>query len=132
MSDWWAKKLGGQQTQGSTPPTRTPAPRQFDVHDMGQRQQVTYDAENDYVTTKATASRGASECPSCGSGNYVKVGTSTSQRGQFNVMRCYDCGYPVPGQSGADPTGAAEGPVGRAEQVHGINNYQPGTIVGKA
>lgn len=128
---FWEKRVG-QQTQGSTPPVRTPAPRQFDVHQMGDRQQVAYDAENDYVTTKATASKSASVCPQCASGNYVKVGSSTSQRGQFDVMRCYDCGYPVSSQSGADPTGAAEGPVGKAQQVHGTHNYQPGTIVGKA
>jgi len=131
VNDWWARKLGAEQPQGSTPPTSRPQPTQFNVHQMGARQQVSYDAENDYVTTKATASKGASMCPSCGSGNYVKVGTQTNQRGQFDVRRCYDCGYPVPGQSGADPTGAADGPSGRAEQVHGVSNYQPGTIVGK-
>jgi transposase-like protein len=99
---------------------------------MGNKQPVAYDAENDYVTTKATASKGASVCPACNSTNYVKVGTSTTQRGQFNVMRCYDCGYPVVAQSGADPTGAAEGASGHAEQVHGVNNYQPTNIIGRA
>jgi hypothetical protein len=133
MSDWWSRKLGSEQQSSSTPPVRTPAPRRYTppVDQPGYKQQVAYDAENDYVTTKAQHQRSESTCPECGSGNYIKVGTASGMNGSFAVQRCYDCGYPAiqttSGISGKGDPGASSH---KAEQVQS-GGYNPTTIVGR-
>ena len=133
MSDWWSKKLGGEQTKSSTPPTRTPAPQRYvpPQDQPGYKQQIAYDAENDYVTSKAQHQKFEATCPECGSENYIKVGTQTGEHGSFAVQRCYDCGYPaVQSTSGLNGAVDKSSPSQKAEQVPSAG-YNPGIIVGR-
>ena len=46
--------------------------------------------------------------------------------------RCYDCGYPImQSTSGVSAVNNDGGKPTPAVQVHGINNFQPGEIVGR-
>lgn len=125
-SDWWAKKLGGQASRPSTPPTAPPS--QVPVRVSLQQAHgipVNYDPEQDTLVTKAQSARQTDHCPECMSENYMSAPGS-------QYRRCYDCGYPIV-QSGSGPTmpssnsGQAATP---AKQVSG-SGYNPQNIIGR-
>lgn len=120
-NDWWAKKLGQQPTRPSVPPT-TPAPQVPYVYQPGQNVPVQYDPQNDIPTTRAQSARQTMRCPGCNSGNYMAPpGT--------NLMRCYDCGYPlVQSGTGVGPT-ESSGPVQAAKQPAQGSGFNPNVIV---
>ena len=123
-SDWWAKKLSGNQTPRQSPPPTGPAPYQPYVPPAQQPNvQVNYDPQNDQLVSKAVSARNDDRCPNCMSGNYFAP--QGTQR-----MRCYDCGYPVT-QSGSGagmPGGQSSGPTQKAKQV-GTSGFNPNIIV---
>ena len=120
-SSWWAQKLGAQpQPQvprqapppAYTPPTlpAAPAPSMSPQRPPG-------------------GADPAGRCPSCGSGNYVQVGSIVGMNGSVPTMRCYDCGYPLT-QSGTGIHGIAPtGPTQKAVQIPN-GGWNPGTIIG--
>jgi hypothetical protein len=71
-----------------------------------------------------------SKCPECFSNNYMKIGTQTNAGGQFDVYRCYDCGYPKTqsGSGGGMPSDSSA-PATPAKQVSKGNNFNPNIIV---
>lgn len=90
---------------------------------------IQYDQEADVLTTKAQAvKQNQTPCPSCGSGNYMKLSPSPN-----SPYRCFDCGYPLQqstsGLGGA--VGNNAGPVQPAQQVSTANNYNPNVIQGR-
>jgi hypothetical protein len=116
MSNWYAKRLGGQQHPSGPPPQRpappTPQPQQQQPEPHYQR--------------PTPSSLQTDHCPSCASANYMAPpGTE--------MKRCFDCGYPLV-QSGTGVgtvgTGQTDGTVHRATQVEG-GGYNPKQIVGR-
>jgi predicted RNA-binding Zn-ribbon protein involved in translation (DUF1610 family) len=91
---------------------------------------VQYDAQQDVLTAKAQAAatrQAANHCPECGSGDYVKVGTGMNERGSFDVMRCYACGWPLmqTGSGASTSRGATSTPA----QQPASGGFNPTTIV---
>lgn len=126
--DWWAQKLGGgaPQRAPSTPPLGLPAPVPFNpANATSYRTPVAYDANTDQVTSKAQHFKNFSTCPSCGSGNYMKLHPANAN----SPYRCFDCGYPVE-QSSSGLVGNSEGPATPAQQVSTANNFNPNVIIG--
>ncbi len=74
------------------------------------------------------ASRTASRCPSCGSGNYGASAMAPEAK-----ARCYDCGYPVVQSGSGMGTGiqsSGGGPPVPARQSTTANNFNPQGIIG--
>lgn len=120
-NNWWANKLGQAQPQprqemplpaSQVPMARAPQPAP---------------AQSTYLpSTGAT-----SNCPSCRSKNYMKVGSQVTQSGAVDAWRCYDCGYPKV-QSGTGIGGVSApsaGPTQAAVQVP-TGGWNPQTIIG--
>jgi len=128
-NDWWANKLGGGNAQPATPPTAPAAPTPYQYQPQ-QNVPVNYDAARDQLVTKAQSQKTTTTCPNCYSGNYMKVGTQSTQSGSFDVMRCYDCGYPkIQAGSGAGMPSGSGGPSTPAKQPAKGNGFQPSVIV---
>jgi hypothetical protein len=131
-SNWWADKLSGQQVPTSRPTAPTgPVPTVRYVPEGNVTSApLNYDQNEDLAATKAKSSTMASRCPECASGNYMKIGTQSNSGGQFDVYRCYDCGYPKTqsGSGGGLPSDSS-GPATPAKQVSKGNNFNPGIIV---
>jgi hypothetical protein len=128
-NSWWAARAGG----APLPPLQ-PAPQVPLNRPPGQYGglPVQYNAQEDTLTaqSKAAATRNAhpTTCPNCAGGNYVKVGTGANERGSFDVMRCYDCGFPLLQTGSGATTSRGSGPATPAQQpVSG--GWNPSTIV---
>lgn len=121
-NDWWSKKLTGQTTPGAprtSPPVNIPY-----THQPGNPNvPVTYDPNSDQVMSKAQSAKQSSRCPGCNSGNYMAPpGT--------NLMRCYDCGYPlVQAGSGVISTSSSGGAATPAKQPNQGSGFNPNIIV---
>ena len=126
-NDWWSKKLSGNPTPASTP--NLPPVRHVPEGTVTATP-VAYDQNQDQLVTKAKTAGMNSKCPECNSGNYMKIGTQTNQGGQFDVYRCYDCGYPKTqsGSGGGLPSDST-GPATPAKQAHKGNNFNPNIII---
>lgn len=134
MSDWWARKLSGTPQQ-PLPPTQAQYPATQPTWPAQQptwpAQQPTYPATHTQLEApqtpspaKATHLLSEGTCPSCASGNYMKI---------HGGYRCFECGYPlVQSTSGISGIGNNSGPSQPAQQVSTANNYQPMHIIGKA
>jgi len=133
-ADWYSRKLGQPQAAPSTAPVAPPVPNTY-VYGGQAITPVNYDPNQDQTVVnaqaKAQSTRGASRCPECNSGNYMKVGTQSNQGGMFEVYRCYDCGYPkMQTGSGAISTGGSSaGTATPAKQVGQSGGFQPNVIV---
>jgi hypothetical protein len=130
-SDWWAKQLGGNRPRQTEVPTAPNPQVPYVPQQQQQHVQVNYDSNTDQLTTKAQSAKVHTRCPECNSGNYMKVGVQSNQNGVFDVMRCYDCGYPKT-QSGSGaglPAGSSGAPTQRAKQVGQSNGFNPNIIV---
>lgn len=127
-NDWWSRKLTGQpapQQASSTPPTSMPGQVPYVAQPGQPNTQVTYNPKADQVERKNSANR----CPECNSGNYAKVGIQSTQNGSFDVMRCYDCGYPKM-QTGSGITSSSSGGAATpAKQPAKGNGFNPSVIV---
>lgn len=121
-NDWWSKKLTGQTTPGAprtSPPVNIPY-----THQPGNPNvPVTYDPNSDQIMSKAQSAKQSSRCPGCNSGNYMAPpGT--------NLMRCYDCGYPlVQAGSGVISTSSSGGAATPAKQPNQGSGFNPNIIV---
>lgn len=121
-ASWWAQKLGTPQAVSPLPPTQPTIPQSFN---QGNTEQPAF-------SKPPVSAPQVSSCPGCGSGNYTKVGSVVTARGQMDSYQCYDCGYPVQ-QSGSGVGGVASsssGPARPARQVEG-GGWNPQTIVGR-
>jgi hypothetical protein len=129
-SNWWANKLGGAPSTSPTPATTPPAGNVYHATPGAPNTPVTYDPNQDQLVTKAQSQKSNSRCPNCSSGNYMKVGTQSNQGGMFDVMRCYDCGYPKTqtGTGAGFPTGSG-GPATPAKQPAKGTGFNPSVIV---
>jgi ribosomal protein S27AE len=128
-ADWWANKLNGN-TPPVTPvgrpqvpvgrPTNMPPmpPSQVPMAPMPQFQVP--------PSTRAQSASQTSNCPDCGSGNYMAI--------QNAAPRCFDCGYPLE-QSGSRHGSLAGAHVeGGTKQASGNdtqNNWNPQGIIGR-
>jgi hypothetical protein len=127
-NNWWANKLGTPQNTSSTPATSlTPGtpyrPEQGNAP-------VVYDPKSDQTLIKAQSQKQETMCPNCYSGNYMKVGVQSTQSGSFDVMRCYDCGYPKIQQgSGAGLPSSSSGAATPAKQPAKGSGFNPTVIV---
>lgn len=118
MSDWWSKKLAGQQptpqrsytTPPTAPPSRIPQPAQSpQPQHMGSERQTVLDPNRDpseqitmgealrlWKGGEAMRKEGNLTCPDCGS-IYVFSrtgrGHSTMINGASPAPRCYECGW---------------------------------------
>lgn len=121
MSDWWSKKLSGQQptpprtysTPPTSPPIRIPAPPQAphaptpNYPQPGQQNlvdpnkppnaEVTFsEAMRNWQGGEAMRKEGNTTCPECGS-IYVfsrtGKGANTTVNGASPAPRCYECGW---------------------------------------
>lgn len=123
---WWAARLGNSPLPAAVPRPQVPLTRP-----PGQYHgtPVQYDPQQDALTAKAqaAANRQSNHCPECHSGNYAKVGTGMNQSGSFDVMRCYDCGYPTM-QTGSG-TSTSRGASSTPAQQPSSAGYNPSTIV---
>lgn len=114
MSNWYAKRFGGQQHPAGPPPQ---APRQAPPPQQPPPQP--------HYQRPTPSSLQQDHCPSCASANYMAPpGTQ--------MKRCFDCGYPVvQSTSGIGVAGAkTDGTVHKATQVDS-GGYSPTTIVGR-
>jgi hypothetical protein len=105
----------------STPPTQAPP-----YNPMPQN--PSYPPQTPPPSTAPTASRTASRCPSCGSGNYGASALAPEAK-----ARCYDCGYPVVQSGSGMGTGiqsSGGGPAVPARQSTTANNFNPQGIIG--
>lgn len=122
MSDWWSKKLAGQQptpartyaTPPTSPPLRIPAPvepsnpspqyppTQNGRQDLldpsrGPTEQITMgEALRLWKGGEAMRKEGNLSCPECGSSNVFSrtgKGHSTMVNGASPAPRCYECGW---------------------------------------
>lgn len=123
-NNWWATKLG--QPQQAQPRQEMPLPAsQVPMARMPQ-------STNPQPTTFLPSSGNASNCPSCRSKNYMKVGSQVTSSGAVDAWRCYDCGYPLT-QTGTGIAGVSApsaGPTQAAVQVP-TGGFNPTTIIGK-
>lgn len=122
-NDWWAKKLSAQPNTSSTPRTSPPVNLPYAHQPGSPNVQVTYDQASDQTMSKAQSSRQSTRCPGCNSGNYMSPpGT--------NLMRCYDCGYPlVQAGSGVISTSSSGGAAIPAKQPNQGSGFKPNVIV---
>jgi len=129
-NNWWSTKLGGTPSNTPLPPT-APTPPSTYTYQPNQNVPVNYDPNKDQVVTKAQSQNLTTRCPNCYSGNYMKVGIQSTQSGSFDVMRCYDCGYPkVQSGSGAGmPSGSSSGSATPAKQPAKGSGFNPNVIV---
>lgn len=110
MSDWWSRKLAGNNKPQSRP---SPQPQSASYPAVPP-------APAPQTPSKATHTRSQGLCPGCGSDNYFSMGTNAQ-------ARCYDCGWPIVQQS----TGmTGEGPAIPSRQV-ASDGYQPQNIIGR-
>ena len=114
MSDFWSKRLGTSPAPSvsyPTPPMQSP---QFRLPASQPH------AGASVAPRQASSARQTATCPECGSSNYGKVGSNTG----VDVMRCYECGYPVKNSaSGLGSVGAnGAGHTYKAEQVSSHND----------
>jgi hypothetical protein len=131
-SDWWANKLAnGNPPASSSPSTPSVTPYQGTPYRPQQgNSPVTYDPNRDQLLTSAQSEKTKTSCPNCYSGNYMKVGVQSTQSGSFDVMRCYDCGYPKVQQgSGAGLPSSSSGSATPAKQPSQGNGFNPNVIV---
>lgn len=132
-SDWWSKKLNENNAPSVNRPSAPvgPIPNVRYVPEGNvTATPVSYDQSQDQLVTKAKTASMTSKCPECYSGNYMKIGTQTSAGGQFDVYRCYDCGYPKTqsGSGGGMPSDSSA-PATPAKQISKGNNFNPNVIV---
>lgn len=117
MSDWWSKKLSGQQptpqrsytTPPTTPPIRIPQPMQSPQQattpngnglvdpNKAPNAEVTFsEAMRNWQGGEAMRKEGNLTCPECGS-IYVfsrtGKGHNTTVNGASPAPRCYECGW---------------------------------------
>lgn len=129
-NSWWAARVSGTPLpplQQRPPVPLNAPPGQY--HGVP----VQYDAQQDVLLaqSKAQGTKAAhpSSCPNCSGGNYVRVGSGVNERGSFDVMRCYDCGYPLQQTgSGATTVRGSGGPSIPAQQP-ASGGWNPTTIV---
>ena len=158
---WYAKKFGtNPNPQPEAPPLMIPnpvyqqqpvqyqqpqyqAPQQTFVPQPGSPQNYGYnypggqalaDPHLEAAMRLAASATLGTTCPQCRSVNYMKVGVQSTQNGSFDVLRCYDCGYPLEqsGSKNGSLTGAKV--VGDAKSARGndsTNNWNPQQIVGR-
>lgn len=120
MSNWYAKRLAGGVPQ-APPPAHMPPPRPVQPPPQPAA----------HTQRPTPSSLQTTHCPSCGSGNYMKVGMAASAQGSFDVMRCYDCGYPKEQMgTGVGATSSSKGAVHKATQVEG-GGFNPSVIIGR-
>lgn len=124
MSNFWQKHAGAQ----------TPTTRSSDVPlAPSQRPMTTYQQPQPQRPNRPMESiDNGGKCPSCRSGNYMKVGSVATQYGNQDAWRCYDCGYPKV-QSGSGTGGVSvpsSGPTQKAVQVP-TGGWNPQGIIGK-
>ena len=130
-NNWWAQKLGAQQ-----PAPRQEMPKPMSQQPMSLMPGVMPNQPTNYGQPQAPQmvlpSTGAvTNCPSCRSKNYMKVGSQVTQGGAVDAWRCYDCGYPKV-QSGTGIGGVSTpsaGPTQAAIQVP-TGGWNPTTIIG--
>jgi len=119
-ADWWAKKLNTPQVPQGRPEIAPPMP-------PSQQPMQPMPAFQAPQATKAQSANQNSNCPDCGSGNYMAPSPQIA-------LRCYDCGYPI-SQSGSRFGGLAGAHVeGAAKQAAGndtSNNWNPQGIIGR-
>ena len=118
ISNWYAKRLGGQQHPGGPPPPRpTPPPAQ---------QQQQQQQPQPHYQRPTQSSLQTDHCPACASANYMAPPG-------MQMKRCFDCGHPVV-QSGTGVgsvgSGQTDGTVHKATQVEG-SGYNPKHIIGR-
>jgi hypothetical protein len=123
-SNWFIGKIN--TTPGATPSPQPPytPPTQAPPYNPVP-QQPTYPQQ---TAPSPTASRAASRCPSCGSGNYGASALAPEAK-----ARCYDCGYPVVQSGSGMGTGiqsSGGGPAVPARQSTTANNFNPQGIIG--
>jgi len=124
-SDWWSRKLQGEEvptTRPSAPTGPIPTVRYVPEGNVTATP-VRYDANEDQLVTKAKSARMDDRCPECVSGNYfAPTGTQ--------MKRCYDCGYPlVQSGSGGGLPSDSSGPATPAKQTSKGTNFNPNVIV---
>ena len=121
-----------QQPQQPYYPPQVPqpgAPQNYGYNVPGG--QPLYDPHLEAAMRMATSATLGTTCPTCRSGNYMKVGTQSNQNGQFDVMRCFDCGYPKVQQGSGVGGISTSGQGGKAIPARGqsTGSFQPHTIV---
>jgi hypothetical protein len=121
-SNWWANKLGTQPAAPNYPsPTPPIAPPQPLPYNPVPQPQMPPQAAPE-------ASREATRCPGCGSGNYGRSALAPEAK-----ARCYDCGYPIQQSGSGAGTGIPQqggGAPTPARQVSTANNFNPQGIIG--
>lgn len=122
MSSWWTEKLAGQtptprQVPPMAPPPQQPQPQQ---HGYASGYAITQPPANAQVLNVD------SNCPSCGSGNYMPRGgpnaktVNTQTGGSFAPASvCFDCGFPTEQYSSHTGTGGSLMATQAASEVRG-------------
>ena len=126
-SDWYARKLSGQPaaprqaplappvTLQRPPVSPYPAPGRPDFFAGAERGIQQQQELSGHVLPDSAKIKNS--CPSCGSGNYMQVGSQVTQNGTVPLFQCYDCGYPKV-QAGTNTSGqTSQGPTMKAKQV---------------
>lgn len=119
-ADWFARKMAGQPA-----PTQAPRPSAPPVRPHQPSTPPVAPPPPAVPSTKAQSARQEDFCPECQSGNYMKAqGT--------NILRCFDCGYPIVQTTSGISGVKSEGPTRPARQPTGTqNNFNPGQIIGR-
>lgn len=120
-ANWWANKLGGQQSTQQPRPLNNPMP-------PSQQPMTPYiPPQPQQPTTKAQSASLNQTCPDCGSANYMSPAQNVG-------LRCYDCGYPIQqaGSKYGSLTGArVEGNAKNAQGNDIQSNWNPQGIIGR-
>lgn len=124
-ADWYARKMREKREvspPGPLPPTpiRMPSQATSDTPPPG----MAAPAQVQYNPQQAQAGRNSSNCPKCGSGNFMKAQSTVAPR-------CYDCGY-VDGRDYQQEafTASSVNNTQATKQVP-TSGYSPGQIVGR-
>ena len=127
---FWEKKLGVQTAATKKVNTAGGPWWQYEsVPELGNNVPKLEEPQHDF--SKAQHIKQSSNCPQCGSGNYMKLSQVTSRMGSFEHKRCFSCGYPAV-QSMNGMISTSNKPGTPAKQICGIsNNYHPESIIGK-
>lgn len=127
---FWEKKLGVQ------PVTTSSTARQINTGGPWWRYQpvpeviVQQPQEPQHDFSKAMHLKRSSNCPQCGSGDYMTLGQVSSRSGSFEHKRCFACGYPaVQSMSGMASISNKPGQPTKQVSMMNITNDQ-GRILG--